>query len=178
MVEPITDSSDEALAARAATGEAAAFETLVDRYQARVYRLACRLTSETDAPDVLQETFLQVHRNLRSFRGDARFSTWLYRIATNPALSIVRRRVPEPVEDPASHLPTPERWHEHSVVDADMVQRALEKIPPDFRSALVLREYAGMSYQEIAETLGIKPETAKTRISRARKALTALLEIS
>src|SRR4030095_7712799 len=84
--------SDEALASRAAGGDDHAFETIVRRYQARVYRLAGRLTSETDAPDVLQDTFLQVHRHLPSFRGDSRFSTWLYRIATNAALMQRRAR--------------------------------------------------------------------------------------
>ena len=71
------DPSDEMLAARAAAGDDSAFEAIVHRHQARVYRLACRLTSDTDAPDVLQETFLQVYRHVRSFRGDARFTTWL-----------------------------------------------------------------------------------------------------
>src|SRR6185436_15680907 len=75
MIAPAADSSDEAFAARAAAGDDAAFEALLARYQHRVYRLACRLTSETDAPDVVQETFLQVYRHLETFRGDARFST-------------------------------------------------------------------------------------------------------
>jgi RNA polymerase sigma-70 factor (ECF subfamily) len=83
---PGQDVSDEALAARAAAGDDSAFETLVGRYQARVYRLACRLTSDTDAPDVLQDTFLQVYRRLSSFRGESQFATWLYRVATNTAL--------------------------------------------------------------------------------------------
>ena len=90
MVVPTADSSDETLAARAAAGDDRAFEEIVARYERRVFRLACRLTSETDAPDVLQNTFLQVYRNLPSFRGESRFATWLYRIATNAALMIRR----------------------------------------------------------------------------------------
>src|SRR5512138_3087035 len=86
MVIPVPEPTDEALAARAASGDDSAFETIVRRYQARVFRLACRLTSDTDAPDVLQETFLQVYRHLASFRGESQFGTWLYRIATNAAL--------------------------------------------------------------------------------------------
>ena len=77
MIVPAAESSDEVFAARAAAGDDAAFEALVVRYQHRVFRLACRLTSETDAPDVVQETFLQIYRHLSTFRGDALFSAWV-----------------------------------------------------------------------------------------------------
>ena len=96
MIVTPAEPGDELLAAKAAAGDDHAFEQLVSRYEARIYRLACRLTSETDAPDVLQETFLQVYRNLRTFRGDSRFSTWLYRIATNAALMNRRARARRP----------------------------------------------------------------------------------
>src|SRR5580765_3743512 len=105
MAVPATEPSDEVLAARAVTGDDHAFETIVRRYQARVFRLAGRLTSETDAPDVLQETFLQVHRHLPSFRGDSRFSTWLYRIATNAGLMHRRARARRPAEPLDAFLP-------------------------------------------------------------------------
>src|SRR6185503_19456401 len=98
MVVGAAEPSDEALVARAAAGDDRAFELLVTRYENRVFRLACRLTSDADAPDVLQETFLNVYRNLRSFRGDAQFGTWLYRIATNAALMLRRARARRPVE--------------------------------------------------------------------------------
>src|SRR5262245_57830548 len=97
--------SDETLAARAAAGDDSAFEAIVVRYQARVFRLACRLTSETDAPDVLQDTFLQVYRHLRSFRGDSAFRTWLYRIASNAALMTRRARARRPTESLEQFLP-------------------------------------------------------------------------
>jgi len=86
MAVAAREPGDETLAAQAVAGDGHAFEQLVSRYDARVFRLACRLTSETDAPDVLQDTFLQVHRRLSSFRGESKFGTWLYRIATNAAL--------------------------------------------------------------------------------------------
>src|SRR5919107_1249173 len=105
MVVPTSDSSDETLAARAAAGDGHAFEQIVARYEARVFRLACRLTSETDAPDVLQETFLQVYRNLPSFRGEAQLGTWLYRIATNAALMLRRVRARRPVESLDAFMP-------------------------------------------------------------------------
>src|SRR5262249_57698398 len=90
---PAADEDDERLAARAAAGDERAFEELVSRYQARVYRLACRLTADDgEAKDVLQETFLAAYRGLPSFRRESRFSTWLYRIATNAAL--MPRRAP------------------------------------------------------------------------------------
>src|SRR5262245_65709400 len=98
MAVRTAESSDEALAAQAVAGDDAALEALVVRYQHRVFRLACRLTSETDAPDVVQETFLQVYRHLSTFRGDAHFSTWIYRIATNAGLMHRRARARRPVE--------------------------------------------------------------------------------
>src|SRR5512132_548030 len=104
-VVPTTEPSDEALAARAAAGDDHAFETIVQRYQARVFRLACRLTSDTDAPDVLQETFLQVYRHLASFRGDSQFGTWLYRVATNAALMHRRAAARRPIESLETYLP-------------------------------------------------------------------------
>ena len=96
MIVPVSESSDEALAARAAAGDDSAFERLVVRYQHRVFRLACRLTNETDAPDVLQDTFLQVYRHLPTFRGESKFSTWIYRIATNVGLMHRRARARRP----------------------------------------------------------------------------------
>jgi RNA polymerase sigma factor (sigma-70 family) len=100
-VTPAAAANDEKLAALAAAGDVAAFEMLVSRHQARVYRLAWRLTqSEADAQDVLQETFLAAYRGLQSFRGASRFSTWLYRVAMNAALMHRRqqsRRRTEPV---------------------------------------------------------------------------------
>src|SRR5262252_3159114 len=105
MAVPVPELSDEALAARAAAGDDHAFETLVRRYQSRVFRLAGRLTSDTDAPDVLQETFLQVYKSMRTFRGDSRFRTWLYRIATNASLMHRRARARRPAESLDGFLP-------------------------------------------------------------------------
>ena len=105
MIVPAAESSDEVFVARATAGDDAAFEALVLRYQHRVFRLACRLTSETDAPDVVQETFLQVYRHLSTFRGGAQFSTWVYRIATNAALMHRRARARRPTEPLDEFLP-------------------------------------------------------------------------
>ena len=105
MVVPAVEPSDETLAGRAAAGDSSAFETIVQRYQARVFRLVCRLTSDTEAPDVLQDTFLQVYRHLPSFRGEAQFATWLYRIATNAALMHRRATARRPAESLEAYLP-------------------------------------------------------------------------
>src|SRR5262245_18138674 len=112
MAGPVTDLNDETLAARAAVGDHDAFEQIVDRYEARVFRLACRLTSETDAPDVLQETFLQVYRHLPSLRGESQFGTWLYRIATIAGLMHRRSRARRPAESLEQFLP---RFDAHGV---------------------------------------------------------------
>src|SRR5215510_2946261 len=96
-----TEPTDEALAARAAYGDDSAFEAIVGRYQARVFRLACRPTSDTDAAGVLQETFLRVYWHLSSFRGESQFRTWLYRMGSNAAAMHRRansRRPSEPLD--------------------------------------------------------------------------------
>ena len=153
MVVPTAEPSDEALAARAADGDDRAFEDIVERYQGRLYRLACRLTSDTDAPDVLQETFLQVYRHLSSFRGDSRFATWVYRIATNAALMHRRARARRPSEPLDAFLPrfdanglhegTPAELQAASRVDelldrrtlAEKARGALARLPDLYRDA-------------------------------------------
>lgn len=180
------DSSDEALTARAADGDDQAFETLVVRYQQRVYRLACRLTSDTDAPDVVQDTFLQVHRHLQSFRGDAKFSTWLYRIATNAALMHRRSRARRPAEPLDTFLPefdgdgrhahTPEALrlpsHVEEMLDRQMLaekaREAIARLPDLYREAFVLRDLEELPTNEVAQVLSIEPAAVRQRVHRAR----------
>ena len=99
------EATDEALASRAALGDNHAFDEITIRYQARVYRLACRLVGPDDALDVVQEGFLSVYRNLASFRHESRFGTWLYRIVTNAALMHRRARTRRPVESLEAFYP-------------------------------------------------------------------------
>src|SRR6187551_416693 len=121
MAVPGVDTSDETLAGRAAAGDEPAFEALVIRYQARVFRLVRRLTGEDgDAQDALQDAFLQVHRHLPSFRGEARFSTWLYRIATNAALMLRRARARRPAESLEEFLPRFEADGVHAETPAEL----------------------------------------------------------
>jgi RNA polymerase sigma-70 factor, ECF subfamily len=193
MNAPVTEPSDQTLAARAAAGDAAAFEAIVDRYQARVFRLACRLTSDTDAPDVLQETFLHVYRHLPSFRGESQFGTWLYRIASNAALMHRRARRRRPAEPLDAFLPrfdaqgqhaaTPVELQVASRVDelldrqalAQKARDALARLPDLYRDAFVLRDLEEMSTSEVATALGIEPAAVRQRVHRARLMLRGYL---
>jgi len=193
MVVPAVEPSDETLAARAAVGDDSAFETIVQRYQARVFRLACRLTSDTDAPDVLQDTFLQVYRHLGSFRGDSQFSTWLYRIATNAALMHRRasnRRPSESLEDylpefdaDGVHKATPAELQIASRADelldrqflAGKARDVVARLPDLYREAFVLRDLEDMSTARVAQALGIEPAAVRQRVHRARLMLRGYL---
>src|SRR6476620_6506907 len=131
---PAQEPSDETLVARAAAGDDSAFETIVTRYQARVFRLACRLTSDTAAPDVLQETFLQVYRHLPSFRGESQFGTWLYRIASNAALMHRRASARRPAEPLDVFLPRFDAEGRHAATPAELqvASRADELLDQQF----------------------------------------------
>jgi RNA polymerase sigma-70 factor, ECF subfamily len=186
MIVPVSESSDEALAARAAAGDDSAFEWLVVRYQQRVFRLACRLTDETEAPDVLQDTFLQVYRHLPTFRGESQFSTWLYRIATNVALMHRRARARRPAESldvflprfdaDGRHVHTPAALRIASRVDelldrqalAEKAQAAIERLPDLYREAFVLRDLEELTTADVAQVLGVEPATVRQRVHRAR----------
>ena len=193
MVVTPAEPGDEVLAARAAAGDDHAFEELVSRYEARIYRLACRLTSETDAPDVLQETFLQMYRNLKTFRGDSRFGTWLYRIATNAALMnrrARRRRPSEPLDQflprfdsRGVHTGTPEELQLPSRADelldsqalAERAREVLARLPDIYRDPFVLRDLEDFSTAEVAGMLELDPAAVRQRVHRARLMLRGYL---
>ncbi|HET9370936.1 MAG TPA: sigma-70 family RNA polymerase sigma factor [Vicinamibacterales bacterium] len=193
-VVPSSEPSDETLAARAAAGDDHAFEAIVRRYQARVFRLAGRLTSETDAPDVLQETFLQVYRRLATFRGEASFGTWLYRIAVNAGLMHRRARARRPAEPLDRFLPAFDAAGMHRdepaqlrvVSQADeLIDRAalagkaregLARLPDIYRDAFVLRDLEEMPTARVAEVLGIDPAAVRQRVHRARLMLRGYLQ--
>jgi RNA polymerase sigma-70 factor (ECF subfamily) len=193
-VTPVAAISDEELAARAAAGDAGAFETLVGRYEARVYRLACRLTgSDVDAQDVLQEAFLAAYRGLASFRGAARFSTWLYRITTNAALMHRRARQRRPSESLEEFLPRFDENGQHApevaelaaasraddLLDgkllAEQARAALERLPDLYREVFVLRDLEELDTSEVASLLGIDAATVRQRVHRARLMLRGYL---
>jgi RNA polymerase sigma-70 factor (ECF subfamily) len=194
MGAPAVDDGDETLAARAAAGEEPAFEELVSRYQARVYRLAWRLTgSEGDAKDVLQDAFLAAYRGLSGFRAESRFSTWLYRIATNAALMHRRARVRRPAESLEAFLPRFDGEGRHYAEPADLLAASradelldrkklaekarigLDRLPDIYRDAFVLRDLEDMTTAEVAELLGIDAAAVRQRVHRARLMLRGYL---
>jgi RNA polymerase sigma factor (sigma-70 family) len=170
---------EQDLVAWAQAGDQRAFAQLVDQNKSMIYTICYRICGNApDAQDAVQLALTAAWRNMHRFQHRSRFSTWLYQVARNAALGEIRKRRATPVGDDLLSLADDTKGFAESLADVDAVQRALAQIPPDFRAALVLREYSGLSYQEIADAEGIKVETVKTRIARARKAVALLLEES
>ena len=165
------------LVARARSGDERAFAVLAERSRRRLFAVCVRITGdEHSAQDAAQDALLSAWRALPRFEGRASFSTWLCQIGSRSALAVVRRRRADPVDEvPEGDGPFRSSLDE-TVAAVSSVRWALARLPPDFRTALVLREYADMSYQEIADAEGIRVETVKTRIARARRAVAQLLE--
>jgi RNA polymerase sigma-70 factor (ECF subfamily) len=164
--------SDEALAAGANAGDRAALETLLARHLDRVHAICRRVTGHPeDALDATQEALIAVTRGLHRYDGRARFTTWLYRVATNAALDELRRRKrrPEPADLPEGgdgSSPV------ESVVAARLdVDAALAGLGPEFRAAVVLRDLCDLDYAEIAEILDVPIGTVRSRIARGRAAI-------
>ena len=178
---PHNEAHDDAqLVAAAQQGDRDAFGTLVERYQDRVYNTLLRvLGSRDDALDVVQEALVQAYVKLDSFRGEAKFYTWLYRIAMNLALSKRRRRrstvsieeIRERVgEEPVSNQPSPESGL-IGQEQAATVQRALTALGDEHCQILVLREMENYSYEEIVKILKLPLGTVRSRLFRARSEL-------
>lgn len=168
-------------------GSDQAYEELIGRFQQPVYTLALRLLSDQgEACDVVQEVFLKVFRNIGNFRGQSSLKTWIYRITVNEAHNARRwffrhrRQQIELDTDPEENRNWKETLPDHSRSPFDMasdreqhvlIEAALEKINPIFREAVVLRDIADLSYEEVAEVLGVSLGTVKSRILRGREAL-------
>jgi RNA polymerase sigma-70 factor, ECF subfamily len=169
----LREASDEWLAKRSARGDADAFEELVLRYQDRLYTLALRVTlSDADARDCVQEGMISAWRAIDRFRGDARFSTWIYRIVLRKAYDTLdrRRRSADPVEEIIAVS------HDRSSDDRLDLVAALATLEPEFRAAAVACDVIGMSMEEAAEALGVPAGTVKSRLHRARARLAVELE--
>ena len=180
------------LVASARAGDAAAFEELVARYEDKIFRLTSNITgNREDAEDAMQEAFLKAYSHLDTFQGDSRFYTWLVRIAANEALMRLRKRRPgqfsldEPVEteNESDLLPRElEDWRpspEKEYGDAEMrkiLAEVIEKLEPDYRVVLILRDLEELSTQETAETLGLSVTAVKSRLLRARLKLREKLD--
>jgi RNA polymerase sigma factor (sigma-70 family) len=158
------------------------WDDVVREHADRVYRLAFRLTGDAhDAEDLTQETFIRVFRSLSRFTPGT-FEGWLHRITTNLFLDMVRRRgrlrmegLPEDTDRLPGGGPSPEQVFSEAHLDPDL-QSALDALAPEFRAAVVLCDVEGLSYEEIAATLGVKLGTVRSRIHRGRQALRAALE--
>ena len=185
----MTGEEELALVRRVQSGELDAFEDLVRAHEKTVYNLALRMTGNPqDAEDMAQEAFLKAYRSLPDFRGESKFSVWLYRIVSNVCLDHLRRQNRRPASsltvedeegeeqqwDVPDESQSPERLLEQKLT-REAVRKGLAALPEDQRQILLLREIRGMSYEEIADTLDLEPGTVKSRIFRARKRLAAFL---
>jgi RNA polymerase sigma-70 factor (ECF subfamily) len=180
-----TKSSDQLLVERVQQGDKSAFDILVGKYQHKIVKLVQRYVRDPDeALDVAQEAFIKAYRALPAFRGDSAFYTWLYRIAINTAknqLAANKRRA----DDVGFDLQDPDQYElqgrlrEEDTPEGvalseeirDTVNDAIEALPEDLRTAIVLREVEGMSYEEIASAMDCPVGTVRSRIFRAREAI-------
>jgi len=167
------------LVAAARSGDREAFDELVRATYADTYTLAYRLTgNEEDARDVVQDAYLRAYRGMRRFRGDARFTTWLYRITANCASTHLGKRAKSQHEelDDETPLVDTEAGHDPeqqlaATLERDRVAAALAELPPRLRSVVVLRDVYDLPHEAIAAELGITEAAAKVRLHRARKKL-------
>jgi RNA polymerase sigma-70 factor (ECF subfamily) len=179
------DDTDQELVRRVQAGDQSAFNLLVLKYQHRVLKLVGRFVNDpTEAEDVAQEAFLKAYRALASFRGDSAFYTWLYRIAINTAKNALVSQRRRPVDFDLD-LQDPDQYERQArLKEADtpegvlltdeirtVVEEAMEQLPEDLRTAIVLRELEGLSYEEIAEAMDCPVGTVRSRIFRAREAI-------
>jgi RNA polymerase sigma-70 factor, ECF subfamily len=192
----LSAADDRTLIESAQAGDRSAFELLVQRYDRQVLRLALNVVgSAEDARDVYQEAFLKIYRNLRSFRFECAFYTWIYRIVTNICLDHLRRRRSHPEDQPPVLRPVSfEKRHDGDFFDRQQgthsdperevlgheigrkVQSALQALSPRERMVFEMRHYQGMKLRDIGEALGTTEETAKNSLFRATRKLRTQLE--
>ena len=173
------EESDLAAIARAQAGDSDGFRLLVERHSRSVFRLAYRMTgNQDDAEDVVQDTFLRAYKQISVFEARCAFSSWIYRIAANCALDLLRnrRRIgPEPSETLPCSEPTPDRAAFSGEV-RERVEEAMGLLTGQERAAFVLRHYEGLNSEQLSEILGIAPGAAKHAVFRAVKKLRRALE--
>ena len=179
------EQSDEGIVRAVLDGNTALFELLMRRYNERLYRTARAITrDDREAEDVMQQAYVNAFANLRQFKGEAQFATWLTRIAINEALARVRRRgLYEPFEDdplgensivPIRSSPDPERQAFAGEL-RELLEWAIDALPGGAREVFVLRDVEGLSTGETAASLGVSEDVVKTRLSRARATLRRVL---
>jgi RNA polymerase sigma-70 factor, ECF subfamily len=174
-------SADVELAARIRSGEAGAFEALYRQYAGRLYNLASRMSGASgEAEDLLQDVFLLAYRKIGSYRGDASLGTWLYRLAMNHCLDVLRSRqmrmgqvtdsMDEPDAAPVS-APAPTL----TTVNRIDLERAIDALPPACRAAFLLHDVEGFGHNEVADILGVSEGTSKSQVHKARLRIRARL---
>jgi RNA polymerase sigma-70 factor (ECF subfamily) len=178
------------LVAAAKAGDISAFETLVSRYERKIFRLAQNITqNREDAEDVMQESFLKAYEHLDGFQGNSRFYTWLVRISVNQALMKLRKRRPNVVSldeevDTGEELmprevedwgPSPEERYKQTEL-SDILSTTIAELDPSFRIVFQLRDIEELSTEETAETLGLSVPAVKSRLLRARLKLRQKLD--
>ena len=184
------DDSDALLVQRTVAGDQKAFELLVIKYQRRIQRLIGRMVRDVDlVEDIAQETFIRAYRALEQFRGEAQFYTWLYRIAVNTAKKALMDLKRNPtvsenayksddddetsrVENELTSPETPEAVLASKEI-ANIINQAMQDLPEELREAITLREIEGLSYEEISEAMNCPIGTVRSRIFRAREAISA-----
>ena len=185
----MTEVSEKKIIEKVLGGDANAFEELVLRYEKTVYNLALRMVGDRDdAFDMTQEAFIKAYGSLSSFRGDSKFSVWIYRIATNVCLDFLRSKSrkqqvsltvsDDDDEDAQLDIPDPSSTPEQQLIkkiSMQSVEEGLKTLPDKQRQILVMRELGGMSYAEIGKALSLEEGTVKSRIFRARKRLCTFL---
>jgi len=177
-------SGETQLLEAARAGSLAAFEELVLRYEKKIYNYCYRMTNnEQDAEDLTQEVFIKVYKNLKSFRGNSHFSTWVYRIAHNICIDRYRRMKISSVslsaggsgeDDKEIEIASNDQSPEEAVItreQQELLQKCITELKPQYRSAIVLRDIQNYSYEEISRIMDIPIGTVKSHISRARSAL-------
>lgn len=185
----MTEVSEKKIIEKVLGGDANAFEELVLKYEKTVYNLALRMVGDRDdAFDMTQEAFIKAYGSLSSFRGDSKFSVWIYRIATNVCLDFLRSKSrkqqvsltvsDDDDEDAQLDIPDPKADPEQQLIkkiSMQSVEEGLKTLPDEQRQILVMRELGGMSYAEIGKALSLEEGTVKSRIFRARKRLCTFL---
>lgn len=178
---------EDAIVQRSVKGDREAFEQLVQLYERRVYTMALRMVgSPEDAYDLSQETFLRVYRSIRTFRGEAKFSTWIYKIVSNLCITFLRRKnrirqIPlEQEADGGFEISLPDdRFNPELVLErveiSRTIEQALKTLSEEHRAIFILRELNGLSYAEIGEILSLEEGTVKSRLFRAREKLRVYL---
>lgn len=176
---------DSELVRRAAKGDVAAFEEIYRRYRRLVYAITMRMTGNpADAEDLTQKSFFALAQKIGSFRGEAAFASWLYRITVNQVLMYFRRRKSRP-EDQTRDGFLPEyrsggavTINPSAVLDRLAIERAVNALPPGYQATFILHDIEGYEHKEIARMMGCEAGTAKSQLHRARARLRTLLSIS